>query len=262
MTEIKLDERLFRALMHYNLRTCGTITPESFENIVAQSTGSEWVGKSRDLADCVNRTTGTIISIKTAVKKPSILKTKESRDFTTDPDKFDINNMRQVGRRCGLSDKINDQEDEPKAIGIAAWENFKANEQESLEKYQCSETLDISIIHGVSCNGLEYIARISFYNHHIQDVENLDWKANMFGDQSKYKGRANVTGYRDGVPVMGKNGARGGHEQNCFFRYYKLDEANWTVDIRCPIPERVPFTLDNEEKEMMLSWLKINQTQG
>lgn len=249
---IKLDKELFRALLHYHIRMSGLpLTPDNWEKIVAESTGSKWVGKSRDLADCVHDDSKTIISVKTAIKEPKILKRKESRDFTTNPECYDIHNLRQVSRRCGLPKNIDDQKHDPKVIGLAAWKNFKDIEAYSLKKYSCEHTLDISIIHSISRDGNEYIARVSCYDHDIPDVGELEWRASMFGDGSRYKGsRANVTGYRNDIPVIGRNGGRGGHEQNCFFRFYKLDEALWTEDIRCPIPSKEPFSYTKELKLM------------
>jgi hypothetical protein len=247
-----IDKTKFKTMLHWTIRTKGLpLTPADWEHIVAYSTGSRWVGKARDLADCVHDASKTIISVKAAVKEPHIRKRKDSRDFISHPDYYDIDNLRQVGRRCGLPKTIDDQTDDPRIVGLAAWENYKATEKESLEKYSCENSLDISIIHSVSSTGNEYLVRISGYDHDIQDVEQLVWKDNVFGPGSKYVGnRANVVGYRGDIPVMSRNGGRGGHEQNCFFRYYKLDEALWSETISIPLPKQQPFDFDTETSLM------------
>lgn len=258
---IKFDKEKFETFLYFNIRKKSLpLAPEVWENIIAYATDSKWVGNADDAADVVNEESKTFMSIKTAKKSPKILKRDPSYDFTSKPERYDLDNLRIVGRRCGLPMDIDDQKDDPKKVGLAAWKNYKDSELESLKKYSCENTLDIMIVHSMKWNLKEYVVRISGFTHDIPNIEKLNWKANHFGPNSKYKGsRSNVTGYLDDVPVVGRNGGRGGHEQNCFFRYYRATDTLWNIDITIPLPEEEPFDFEKERERMMQRMLENQQ---
>jgi len=240
---VDIDE--LKSRVYFGLKT-NSLSAENWEQVVCQAMGAKWIEGDKYLADGVLHR--AVLNIKTAKIKPNILKRKENRDFLSHPQMFDTV-LELVQRRVGLPG-INDMQDDPKIIGQKTIENFKAFEKESFEKFGCDHTLDIVVRYGTDRTLKNYLVDINISNHRHPDYRNLNWVAFDHGSKSKYQGRSQIVGLRDGERVVARNSSGTGRQQNCYIIYKNLQFATHRYSVSVPIPNPLEFNREEILKEI------------
>jgi len=246
---------LFRAKTHFNLRH-NNINSDNWEKAIAEATGGKWVKGSADLADAYHYTERVIFSVKSRKIDPAIKIRISNRDFISDPEYYhlggkkfsegDLDNIHTVSGRCSIPG-LDEQTSPVKDIGNIAINRYHNFEKASHKKFSCNETLDIVIIHGESKDKKNYLIRIMFFNHSLNDI--ISWEENKFdGPRTKYKGhRAAIMGYDTNGPHIGRI-ANLGRQQTCMLRFYRKSEALHVIDTSIPIPKQEKFDFKSELK--------------
>jgi hypothetical protein len=252
------DVDLFRAKTHFDLRH-NSISADNWEKAIALATNSKWIKGSADLADVVNTSENSCISVKSRKIDPQIKTRVDSRDFISSPnhfhfggDKFnegDLDNLHTVSGRCSIPG-LDEQTSLPTDIGNVAISRYHAFEQASLNKFKCNETLDVVIVHGESCSKKDYLLRVMFFNHTLNNI--INWEDNMFGGpRTKYKGhRAMIIGYDQFGPHIGRI-SNLGRQQTCMLRFYRKSEAIQILDLSIPMPIQEKFNFNDEFKKLL-----------
>jgi len=251
------DLELFRTLTHYHLRH-NSISSDSWEKTIAAAGGGKWVKGSADLADAYNSKEGVIFSVKSRKVDPAIKKKVESRDFMSNPSSYhhggtkfsegDLDNIHTVSGRCSIPG-LDEQTSSPKEIGQAAIDRYTNFENASHVKFKCTETLDIVIIHGESKDKKNYLIRIMFFDHKLNDI--ITWDEIKFnGPRTKYKGyRSSIMGYDQHGPHIGRI-SNLGRQQTCMLRFYRKSEALHIIDTSIPMPTQEKFDFVKEQNLM------------
>lgn len=250
------DAQQFQARMHFDLRH-NRFNSDNWEKMIADCTGSKWVKGSAHLADAFNKEFRCCISVKTRKVDPQINKTIESRDFMSHPSRFnkgglkfdelDLENLHTVSRRCSIPN-LNEQTSPATDIGKAAIKDYISFEQASLDRFDCDDTLDVVIVHGESANRQNYLARVMFFDHKLNNI--VRWEDEFSGERSKFRGkRSKIIGYDQNGPHLGRNSDLG-RQQTCMFRFYRLSEALKVMDLQIPMPKQEKFDLEKELKLM------------
>lgn len=244
---------LFRARIHYNLRH-NNINPENWEKAIAEAVSGTWVKGSKYLADGFHAKEKVILTIKTRNINPSILTRKESRDFISHPEHFhyggkefnegDLDNIHTVSGRCSIPG-LNEQSSTPEEIGKASLNRYYTFENDSLKKFNCDNTLDIVVLHGKSRTEKNYLLRVMFFNHQLNNID--QWHDIIFnGPRTKYHGhRSMVLGRDNNGPHIGRI-SNLGRQQTCMLRFYRKSEALHIIETSVPIPHHEKFNFANE----------------
>ena len=249
------DIELFRAKAHFDLRH-NSISSDNWEKTIALATNSRWIKGSADLADVVNSSEQVCISVKSRKVDPHIKTRISSRDFISSPPHFhfggtafnegDLDNLHTVSGRCSIPG-LNEQTATPTEIGNVAIARYHDFEQASLTKFNCSETLDVVIAHGESCDKKNYLLRVMFFNHTLNTI--TSWNDKMFdGPRTKYKGhRAMIIGNDQNGPHIGRV-SNLGRQQTCMLRFYRKSEAIQILDLSIPMPTQEKFNFIKEKQ--------------
>lgn len=252
------DLELFRAKTHFDLRH-NSISSDNWEKAIADATSGKWVRGSADLADAFHKNEKVIFSVKSRKIDPSIKKRIDSRDFISNPEYYhfggkkfsevDLDNIHTVSGRCSIPG-LDEQTSPAKDIGNVAIKRYHDFEKASHIKFNCNETLDIVILHGESKDKKNYLLRIMFFNHTLNNI--TSWQEmNFDGPRTKYKGnRAAIMGYDTNGPHIGRI-ANLGRQQTCMLRFYRKTEALHIIDTSIPMPQQEKFSFANEYKRIL-----------
>jgi len=252
ITNFNVD--LFRVKAHFDLRH-NSISSDNWEKTVALATGSRWIKGSADLADAVNATEQVCISVKSRKIDPHIKSRVDSRDFISSPEHFhfggknfnegDLDNLHTVSGRCSIPG-LDEQTSTPTDIGNVAIARYNSFEQASLDKFNCTDTVDVVIVHGESCNRKNYLLRVMFFDHTLNPI--IAWQDKMHGSKSKYKGyRSMIIGNDAHGPHIGRV-SNLGRQQTCMLRFYRKSEAVKVLDLTIPMPVQEKFDFSQEKK--------------
>ena len=251
------DLELFRVKTHFDLRH-NSISSDTWEKAIADATSGDWVRGSADLADTVHKPEKVIISVKTRKVDPAIKTRISSRDFVSNPDYYhfggkkvselDLDNIHTVSGRCSIPG-LDEQTSPSDVIGNAAIKRYHDFEKASHTKFDCNETLDIVILHGESKDEKNYLLRIMFFNHALNNI--MSWQEMTFdGPRTKYKGhRSAIMGYDNNGPHVGRM-ANLGRQQTCMLRFYRKTEALHIIDTSIPIPKQEKFDFAKERNRI------------
>jgi hypothetical protein len=154
-----------------------------------------------------------------------------------------------VSGRCsipGLDEQTSPIED----IGNVAIKRYHDFEKASHKKFDCNETLDVVILHGESKDKKNYLLRVMFFNHTLNNI--TSWQEMMFdGPRTKYKGhRSAIMGYDTNGPHIGRI-ANLGRQQTCMLRFYRKSEALHIIDTHIPMPKQEKFNFAEEYKHIL-----------
>lgn len=247
------NQDLFRARVHFDLRH-NRLSSDNWEKAIAESTGSRWIKGSADLADAVHAEHKICISVKSRKIDPQIKKRVRSRDFFSDPGFFhhggtvfsegDLDNLHTVSGRCSIPG-LDEQKSIAQDIGKMAVGRYHDFEQKSLEKFQCDATLDVVIVHGESADGRNYLLRVMFFDHELNDITRWE-DVKFLGPRTKYHGyRSMVLGYDSSGPHIGRI-SNLGRQQTCMLRFYRQAEAIKILDMKVPMPTQEKFIFEKE----------------
>lgn len=246
---------LFRAKTHFDLRH-NSISSDNWEKAIAEATGGKWVRGSADLADAFHKSEKVIFSVKSRKIDPEIKKRISSRDFISNPEYYhfggekfsegDLDNIHTVSGRCSIPG-LDEQTSLPTDIGAVAIERYHNFEKASHKKFNCEETLDVVVLHGQSKDKTQYLLRIMFFNHKLNNI--VSWQETKFdGPRTKYKGhRASIMGYDNNGPHIGRI-SNLGRQQTCMLRFYRKSEALHIIDTSIPLPKQEKFDYSTELK--------------
>lgn len=243
---------LFRARTHFNLRH-NSLHAETWEKAVAEAFGGRWVKGSADLADAYKSSDEIIYSVKSRKVDPQRKKRIQSRDFISHPDHFhfggikfdegDLDNLHTVSRRCSIPG-LNEHTSSPDKIGQVAINDYHEFENKSLAKFKADRTLDVVIVHGESADASNYLMRLMFFAHDLNEIK--QWTEVLHGPKSKFKGkRAMILGFDQRGPHVGRI-SNLGRQQTCMLRFYRKDEALHVIDTTIPIPKQEQFDYQKE----------------
>lgn len=247
---------LFKVKTHFNLRH-NSISADSWEKTVAESISGKWIKGSAHLFDCYSPSEKVGVSVKSIKMEPHIKKRIDNRDFISHPDYFhfggkknhmsDLDNIYTVSGRCPIS--LDGQTTSPEEIGKLAIKKYTEFGNASLKRFDCDEILDVVIVHGMSRDHSQYLLRLMFYKHDLNDIHR--WEEVMFdGPRTKYKGnRDKILGYDDNGPHLGWIAL--GRQQTCTIRFYRKSEAIFTIDTSIPVPKQEKFDFIKESSLML-----------
>lgn len=247
MKNFNLD--LFRAITYHNLEH-NSISPEKWEQAFAKSVNGFWIQGTKYLADVYDKK--FIYSIKTRKIDPQIKIRIENRDFRSHPNfyhhgglepvEIDLDNIHTVNGRTSIP-HLDDQKCPPIEIGKEVIKRYKSFEEASLNKFDCEDTRDVIIIHGLSRDSKNYLLRIMFFSHELNPI--VKWDCNIFdGPRTKWKGyRGAVIGYDKNGPHIGRNPDIG-RANTAMIRYYRKSEALQVIDTQVPMPKPPSFDLN------------------
>lgn len=249
---------LFRTKTHFDLRH-NNINSDNWEKAIADATNGKWVRGSADLADAFNASEKVIFSVKSRKIDPAIKKRIDSRDFISDPDYYhfgggkfsegDLDNIHTVSGRCSIPG-LDEQTSLADDIGNVAINRYHDFEKASHKKFNCTETLDVVILHGESKDKKNYLLRIMFFNHTLNNINH--WEEIKFnGPRTKYKGhRSMIMGHDTNGPHIGRI-ANLGRQQTCMLRFYRKSEALHIIDTFIPMPIQEKFDFVKEHSYLL-----------
>ena len=248
---------LFRVKTHFDLRH-NSISSDNWEKAIADATSGNWVRGSADLADAFHKSEKVIFSVKSRKIDPAIKKRISNRDFMSNPEYYhsggkkfselDLDNIHTVSGRCSIPG-LDEQTSPPDGIGNVAIKRYHDFEKASHTKFDCNETLDIVILHGESKDEKNYLLRIMFFNHALNEI--VSWQEMPFdGPRTKYKGhRAAIMGYDNNGPHIGRM-SNLGRQQTCMLRFYRKTEALHIIDTSIPMPKQEQFDFAKERNRI------------
>lgn len=237
--KIKIDineKELMCQVFYYFKQNNGTV-PDSttWEKIICSAMGARHIKGDKHLADGV--LDEYCLNIKTLGFKPTILKTKDNRDFLSDPEKFSPDSQMMIQRRTNLPVDLDEQTSTPAEIGRATLKGFEDFVQESHNKFGTTTVLDVIARHGVDRTQQNYLIDIDIFEHHFYDPASLAWRDVIGGSKSKQAGkRVAVEGYDNGKIVARRNGSNSGLYQTNYLIYKDLTKSEHNYTISIPIP--------------------------
>lgn len=237
-----LDIDELSARVYFGLKA-NSLSAENWEQVICQALNAQWVEGDKYLADGILG--NDILNIKTLGFKPTILKTKENRDFLSDPERFSPESQMMIQRRTNLPVELDEQTSTPAEIGRATLKGFEDFVQESHDKFGTNGTLDVIVRHGVDRTQTKYIVDVDIFRHHFYDPTDLDWIEVMGGSKSRQAGkRVAVEGYLDNKIVARRNGSNSGLYQTNYLIYKDLTKSTENYTTSVPLP--APLTFDRE----------------
>jgi len=231
---VNLD--ILKTKVFYALKT-NNLSSENWELIVCDSLDAMHIPGDKYLADGVYGTSN--LNIKTLNFHPQIRKNRPSRDFISHPEYFSPV-LELVQRRVGLP-HLNDMTEDPAVIGKETIDNFKAFEQESFDKFDTTNTIDVIVRHGVDRTQKKYIVDMFIEEHIHPTASELNWQENLHGPNSKYKGRQSVIGFKNNKKIVARNSSGTGRQQNCYLIFRDINRVEHRETIVLPLPERIVY---------------------
>lgn len=243
-----IDTDELKARVYFGLKA-NSLSAENWEQVICEAMGAEWIEGDKYLADGVLGEYA--LNIKTLGFKPTILKTKENRDFLSDPEKFGPNSQMMIQRRTNLPVNLDEQTSTPEQIGQATLKGFEDFVKESHAKFGTSKTLDVIVRHGVDKTQTKYLVDIDIFEHHFYDASKLKWREVMGGSKSRQAGkRVAVEGF-DGSRLVGRrNGSNSGLYQTNYLIYKDLTQSENNYTISVPLPAPLSFNKEEILKEI------------
>lgn len=237
-----LDTDELKARVYFGLKA-NSLSAENWEQVICEAMGAEWIEGDKYLADGV--LDEYCLNIKTLGFKPTILKTKDNRDFLSDPEKFSPDSQMMIQRRTNLPVDLDEQTSTPAEIGRATLKGFEDFVQESHDKFGTTKVLDVIVRHGVDRTQKNYLVDVDIFEHHFYDPASLTWKEVMGGSKSRQAGkRVAVEGFEDHRLVARRNGSNSGLYQTNYLIYKDLTKSEQNYTISVPLP--APLTFDRE----------------
>lgn len=235
---IDVDE--LKSRVYFGLKT-NSLSAENWEEVICHAMGATWIAGDKYLADGVFD--NHILNIKTLSFKPTILKTKENRDFLSHPKKFSPESQMMIQRRTNLPVDLNEQSSTPKEIGTATLKGFEDFVQESYTKFpNTNNVLDVVVRHGVDRTQKRYLVDIDIFDHTFYDPEQLEWKEILGGKNSRQAGkRVAVEGYYKKKIVARRNNSNSGLYQTNYLIYKDLTKSKNNYTISLPLPSLLSF---------------------
>lgn len=239
---INLDE--LKARVYHGLKT-NSLSAENWEYVICQAMGAEWIPGDTYLADGV--LDNYVLNIKTLKQTPTILKTKENRDFLSHPERFNPTQSVMDQRRTGISSaRLDEHTCEPVEIGVATFESFEQTAQRSFEKFPGTDTvLDVVVRYGEDRNQENFLVDIDIFEHTFYDARKLEWREVFGGSRSQHAGeRVAVEGFNDGQLVARRVCGHVRFKATMYQIVKDLtkSERNYTTSV--PLPDRLPFDRD------------------
>lgn len=249
-----IDINELKAQVYFGLKN-NSLSAENWEEVICAAMGATWVAGDKYLADGV--LDNCILNIKTLKQKPDILKTKENRDFLSDPSFFNPESQMMIQRRTNLPVDIDEQLNTPEEIGTATLRGFESFVEESFAKFPGTDkVLDVVVRHGVDKTQTRYLVDVDIFEHTFYDPATLEWKEVLAGSASRQAGkRVAVEGFKDGKLVARRNGSNSGVYQTNYLIYKDLTVSKNNFTISIPIPKQVPYN-----KESLLEEIESQDT--
>lgn len=239
---INLDE--LKARVYHGLKT-NSLSAENWEYVICKAMDASWVAGDAYLADGVKD--NAILNIKTLGFKPTILKTKENRDFLSHPEKFNPQSQMMIQRRTNLPVTLDEQTNTPLQIGLATLQSFEDFVQDSYRKFPGTDTtLDVIVRYGVDRAQKNFLVDVDIFEHEFHNAHDLEWREVLGGARSKQAGkRVAVEGYNsEGNIVARRNGSNSGVYQTNYLIYKDLTKSENNFTISVPLPNQVKFDRD------------------
>lgn len=236
-----LDTDELKARVYFGLKA-NSLSAENWEQVICQAMNAKWIEGDKYLADGILG--NDILNIKTLSFKPDILKTKENRDFLSDPERFSPESQMMIQRRTNLPVDLDDQTSTPEQIGRATLKGFEDFVQESHDKFNTNGTLDVIVRHGVDRTQTKYLVDVDIFPHHFYDPDSLTWKEIIGGSKSKQAGkRVAVEGF-DGDRLVARRNGSNSRLSTCYLIYKDLTKSEQNYTISVPLP--APLTFDRQ----------------
>lgn len=249
---INLDE--LTARVYFGLKS-NSLSAENWEQVLCKSMGAKWIEGDKYLADGV--LDEYCLNIKTLSFKPTILKTKDNRDFLSDPEKFSPDSQMMIQRRTNLPVDLDEQTSTPAEIGRATLKGFEDFVQESHDKFGTTKVLDVIVRHGVDRIQKNYLVDVDIFEHYFYDPSNLEWKEVIGGSKSRQAGkRVAVEGFDQGKIVARRNGSNSGLYQTNYLIYKDLTKSTKNYTFSVPLPSLLTFN----QKEILKEIQQLKET--
>ena len=243
-----IDKDELRARVYFGLKS-NSLSAENWEQVICEAMGACWVEGDKYLADGVLGK--DILNIKTLGFKPTILKTKENRDFLSHPKKFSPESQMMIQRRTNLPVDLDEQTSTPEQIGAATLKGFEDFVQESHVKFETDGVLDVIVRHGVDHSQSNYIVDAYVARHHFYDPKAVKWTEVIGGSKSRQAGkRVAVEGYVNDQIVARRNGSNSGLYQTNYLIYKDLTKIKDRYTISVPLPKALEFDRDSILQEI------------
>lgn len=245
-----IDSDELKARVYFGLKT-NSLSAENWEEVICHAMGATWIEGDKYLADGILN--NHILNIKTLGFKPTILKTKTSRDFLSEPERFSPNSQMMIQRRTNLPVDLDEQTSTPEEIGAATLKGFEDFVQESYEKFKgTNNVLDVVVRHGVDYTQKNYIVDVDIFDHHFYDAKKLKWREVLGGGKSRQAGkRVAVEGFDGDQLVARRNGSNSGLYQTNYLIYKDLTKSQHNYTISVPLPGLLDF-----DKKSILNEIK------
>lgn len=256
--DFQLDIDLLKAKIFHGLKSLqsvgDTLEYRYLEVTICESFGFLHVGDSAYYADGIKDSNQ--LSVKTRMINPHFLKTKEGRDFQSNPEKFLgpqinqkqnkwTNGLEIVQRRQKLNLK-NDVTAKPDVVGKETLDGFLLNINQSSEKYKTSNTYEVIGVHGYDKTKKYYIVSLFWKQYEFLDHTKIKWVREGYG----------VSGYIDVDGTLKKvceriNG-NAKREATCFKEYKDLTKYVLSANIKLPLPDPWKFDKKSILEEIFL----------
>jgi hypothetical protein len=245
---IVIDLDMLKAQVFFGLKN-NSLSAENWEQVICESMEAEWIEGDKYLADGILNE--YCLNIKTLGFKPTILKTKDNRDFLSDPEQFSPDNQMMIQRRTNLPVDLDEQTSTPSEIGRATLKGFEDFVQESYDRFGTTKVLDVIVRHGVDRTQKNYLVDVDIFEHHFYDPAELEWREVLGGAKSRQAGkRVAVEGYKDGKIVARRNGSNSGLYQTNYLIYKDLTKSEQNFTISVPIPSVATFSKEKILEEI------------
>jgi len=238
-----IDLEMLKAQVYFGLKN-NSLSAENWEEVVCAAMDATWIEGDKYLADGILGR--YILNIKTLKMNPDILKTKENRDFLSDPERFDPENQMMIQRRTNLPVTIDEQQNTPAEIGAATLRGFEDFVAESYAKFPGTNgVLDVVVRHGLDRTQTRYLVDVDIFDHTFHNPADLEWTEVVGGGRSRQAGkRVAVEGYLNGKLVARRNGSNSGLYQTNYLIYKDLTKSKNNFTISIPLPAKVVFNKD------------------
>lgn len=212
--------RLFKALVWHCAKIQGTISPETWEIIVAFCFDGTWVGGNKYMADAFVKSLKAGLTIKSVKKQ-----------FTKGP----LQTIDCVEARIPIDDEelLSDEEKGKKAI-----ENFVKKREESFKVFGLETMYKVLIVH--HRDGDDYYARLFLEEQPKYEDMDLVWE----------NGVAKLRGSKKKDPwTVKRNDGNDSGFQTCFWSKKRYDKNDALADIKVNAPFEFELDPDKIMKE-------------
>lgn len=239
---INLDE--LKARVYHGLKT-NSLSAENWECVICDAMGAEWIPGDTYLADGV--LDNYVLNIKTLKQVPTILKTKENRDFLSHPQYFKPNDVVMDQRRTGISSmRLDEHTCNPLEIGIATFESFEQTAQKSFNKFSGTDTvLDVVVRYGEDRNQQNFLVDVDIFEHVFHNAYDLEWREVLGGNRSQHaKERVAVEGFFNDQLVARRVCGHVRYKATMYQIAKDLTKSENNFTISVPLPNQVKFDRD------------------